>query len=89
MNKKCIQLLDDGTDSPERLDDPLYGYDFGSSPELLFKPCDTEESEECFLGPSGKTYAFDPLIRLPNSSKPKMQIIHKQKASPAWYDPSI
>jgi hypothetical protein len=30
--------------------DPLARYNFGTSPELLFKPCDAEHSDECFTG---------------------------------------
>ena len=44
--------------------DPIGHLDFGSSPELLFRPCDTSD-EECFIAGQGKTYAWDPLIHLP------------------------
>ena len=51
----------------------LEKYDFGSSPELLFTPCDydaasvDEESSSCFLYESkGKLFAYDPIIRLGN-----------------------
>lgn len=57
------QLLEAGDEDPN---DPLGHLNFGSSPELLFKPCGADDDEEqCFIGPSGKAYAWDPLIRLP------------------------
>ena len=68
VKKKCIQLLDDGLDDGTK--DPLERYDFGTSPELLFRPCDLSSDDACFLPPhgpqhgSGRTYAFDPIIRL-------------------------
>ncbi len=38
--------------------------DFGTSPGLLFQPCDTED-DQCYIGKDGVTYKYDPLIRLP------------------------
>lgn len=38
--------------------------DFGTSPELLFQPCDVND-DQCFIGGEGRTFKFDPLIRLP------------------------
>ena len=35
LKNKCIKLLDDG-----KSEDMLSKYNFGSSPDLLFKPCD-------------------------------------------------
>jgi len=58
---KCIQVLDDGSDGS----DPLEKYDFGESPELLFKPCDfANDADQCFLGEGGRSYSFDPVVRL-------------------------
>jgi 2,3-bisphosphoglycerate-dependent phosphoglycerate mutase len=62
VEKKCIQLLDDGLHDFSL--DPLARYDFGTSPELLFKPCG-EDADSCYLGGDGKSYAWDPVIRLP------------------------
>ena len=47
-------------------------YDFGTSPELLFRPCDLSLDDVCFVpsygpqyGPGSiRSYAFDPIIRL-------------------------
>ena len=43
-------------------------YDFGESPELLFKPCafadDADAADLCFLGEGGRSYSFDPVVRL-------------------------
>ena len=55
-------------------------YNFGTSPELLFKPCKVSDSEDeggagdgdagadgedqCYLGAEGRFYAYDPVIRL-------------------------
>lgn len=65
--KRCIQLLESGNEDPE---DPLKHVNFGSSPELLFRPCchvtDEQDVDECFVA-EGKSYAWDPLIRLPRS----------------------
>jgi len=65
--KKCIQLLDDGNETDEDFANPLRRYHFGESPELLFKPCNYENDEDatqCFVGENGKSYAYDPIIRL-------------------------
>jgi len=68
VKKKCIQLLDDGLDDGTK--DPLERYDFGTSPELLFRPCDLSSDDVCFVPPygpqygPGRTYAVDPIIRL-------------------------
>jgi 2,3-bisphosphoglycerate-dependent phosphoglycerate mutase len=61
IRKRCIQLLETGLEDPN---DPLGHLDFGSAPELLFQPCDSENDEECFLGADGRSYRYDPLIRL-------------------------
>ena len=72
--KKCIQLLETGNEDPYN---PLKGYNFGSNPELLFRPCDEADGSECFIalptdsdGVNGDRnilrFAYDPLIRLPN-----------------------
>jgi 2,3-bisphosphoglycerate-dependent phosphoglycerate mutase len=56
--KRCIQVLEDGIDQ-----DPLSRYNFGSSPDLLFKPCDLDnDNEVCYLGKDGKSYQFNPII---------------------------
>lgn len=61
LKGKRIRLLDDGTDA-----DILTKYNFGSAPELLFKPCseDDDTAEECVLV-GGRAFSYDPLIRLP------------------------
>ena len=64
-NRK-IRLLEDGTEDPNN---PLGDYNFGAAPELLFNSCpeDEEESPEtdqCFFFPDGRSYAYDPLLRL-------------------------
>ena len=52
-------------------------YNFGTSPELLFKPCDSSDNDMCFIGGEGRSYAYDPIIRL----KPKVKdIIETVKA---------
>ena len=67
FKSKSIRLLEDGSESEE---EPLGNYNFGTSPELLFNPCpeDLEEMEdtdlECFFGADGKSYKYDPLVRL-------------------------
>lgn len=72
VQRKCIRIFDDG-----KGEDPLERYNFGSKPELLFTPCDTEDSEECYII-GGHSYAFDPLVRRPEHqvdsiSKSKMK----------------
>jgi len=68
LKKKCIQILDDGNETDEDFSNPLRRYKFGESPELLFKPCDFDSDEgaatECFIGENGRSYAWDPIIRL-------------------------
>lgn len=49
-----------------------FRHNFGTSPELLFKPCQQSASEDgeagqCFLGAEGRSYAYDPVIRLVRS----------------------
>ena len=69
FEKRCIQLLDDGKDreSPVGL---VSEYNFGSSPDLLFKPCDQDGSgdeDECFLAgydSNSGSLKHDPIIRL-------------------------
>lgn len=73
--KKCIQLLDDGRENPLDL---LEKYDFGKSPELLFKPCNLDdrsnEDVECFINvDNGRSYAYDPILRLPIAATVKRQ----------------
>ena len=34
----------------------------------MFKPCDSETDLECFIGGEGRSYAYDPIVRL----KPKI-----------------
>lgn len=65
MNKRCIQLLETGDEDPA---DPIGHLDFGSSPQLLFQPCDVMD-DQCFIGKEGKTFKFDPLIRLPHEEE--------------------
>lgn len=61
--KRCIQILDDGVERSNPLE-LLEKYDFGKAPELLFVPCDLAESS-CFLYESnGRSYAYDPILRL-------------------------
>ena len=75
LQKKCIQILDDGNETDEDFSNPLRRYKFGESPELLFKPCDYSEigegATECFVGDNGKSYAWDPIIRLVKKKKGK------------------
>lgn len=60
IEKRCIQVLEDGID-----DDPLSRYNFGSSPDLLFRPCDVASNDTiCFVSSSGKSYAYNPIIQL-------------------------
>ena len=64
-----VRLLEDGTEDPNN---PLGDYNFGSSPELLFNACPEDEEEmegaeyggQCFFFPDGRSYAYDPLLRL-------------------------
>ncbi len=70
IRKRCIQLLETGEEDPS---DPIGHLDFGSSPELLFQPCDSENDAECFLGADGKSYRYDPLIRMTSEMRQKMQ----------------
>jgi len=70
FKRRCIHLLDDGLNEG---DDPLSRYNFGKSPELLFKPCHATDGGEgygngggdsCFVTAGGKAYASDPIVRL-------------------------
>jgi hypothetical protein len=72
LERKCVKLLEDST----KVSNSLSTYNFGTSPDLLFRPCDLDEddlqskSEEdekdsCYLDESGQLYAYDPIIRLP------------------------
>ena len=64
VRKRCIQVLEDGID-----DDPLARYNFGSAPELLFKPCNSEDSEGvCYIAKNGKSYQFNPIIQFSTSN---------------------
>ena len=61
VKKRCIQVLEDGID-----DDPLSRYNFGSAPDLLFKPCDQKDNDAiCYIGKNGKSYQFNPIIEFP------------------------
>ena len=67
LDRKCIQILDDGQETEADWSNPLRRYHFGESPELLFKPCDYEgvgNATECFIGDNGRSFAYDPIIRL-------------------------
>ena len=68
LKKKCVQLLDDGGYADNV--DPLARFDFGSNPELLFRPCKVDDTE-CFTPSTfgSRSYAYDPLIRLPPDPK--------------------
>ena len=73
LERKCVKLLDDG----KRDSNPLVKYNFGTAPDLLFRPCDLSdedlqvvggaavEKDSCYLDETGKLYAYDPIIRLP------------------------
>ena len=72
LEHKCIQLLDDGVerDSPTALWEQ---YNFGTAPELLFKPCNSDSEgigssssdDSCFAySVGGITFQRDPIIRL-------------------------
>jgi 2,3-bisphosphoglycerate-dependent phosphoglycerate mutase len=63
---KRIRLLDDGTD-----DDILTKYNFGKSPELLFQPCNLVEAPDTCVIVGGRTYGYDPLIRLRRAAPAK------------------
>ena len=72
MNRKCIRVLE----SPNEEDNSnlFLKYNFGSSPELLFRPCnlaDGEISKYNYPGPNGQTFSFsyDPYIRLPTRKR--------------------
>lgn len=69
IRKRCIQILEAGDEDPM---DPIGHLDFGTSPELLFRPCDTSD-DECFIGPEGKTYAWYPMITLPAEDPGEVQ----------------
>jgi len=64
VRTKRIRLLDDGLYGNG---DPAERYNFGSSVDLLFSPCNVEYSVECFFGENGRSYAYDPVIRLPQA----------------------
>ena len=80
LRKKCIKLLDDGKGG-----DLLSKYNFGSSPELLFRPCDIGDDDEinglmevdavlnsgrnCYVDPQGRLFAYDPILRLPDKEE--------------------
>jgi hypothetical protein len=63
LKQRRIQLLETGNEDPA---DPIGHVHFGSSPQLLFKPCN-DNAPSCYVGTKGKTYAWDPLIRLPKT----------------------
>ena len=65
VKNKRIRLLDDGS-TP----DPLERYEFGAAINYLFKPWDQRgnESGQCNIGPGGRSFAYDPLIRLPTAT---------------------
>ena len=61
QKNKCIKLLDDG------IGNHFDRYNFGKGKDLLFKPCDSENTssaESCFIGEDGFSFASDPIIRL-------------------------
>ena len=64
LKTKCVQLLDDG--GYTEFSDPSARYNFGSNPELIFRPCEADDTE-CFwsFDSGSRSFAFDPLIRLP------------------------
>ena len=81
FRSKKIRLLEDGTEDPSN---PLGNYNFGSAPELLFNSCPDEgepigEDDQCFFFPDGKSYAYDPLLRLEHA--PSDEDIKAVKAS--------
>jgi hypothetical protein len=55
----------------------IHRYNFGTSPDLLFKPCDLDnedleigsitqnDTDQCYIDDNGNLYAYDPIIRLP------------------------
>ena len=60
----------------------MKGYNFGTNPELLFRPCDEADGSECFIAlPTDSEdtdgnrnilrFAYDPLIRLPVDDEDK------------------
>jgi hypothetical protein len=69
LKRKCVKLLDDGEGTS-----PLGRYNFGTSPDLLFKPCDLDnedleiyddtDRDQCYIDDNGNLYAYDPIIRL-------------------------
>mmetsp|Transcript_11181 Transcript_11181/g.15391 ORF Transcript_11181/g.15391 Transcript_11181/m.15391 type:complete len:622 (+) Transcript_11181:61-1926(+) len=72
FEKRCIQLLDDGKERENSVG-LVSEYNFGSSPDLLFKPCSSDDEEDssddsgCFLdgyGLGDKSYKHDPIIRI-------------------------
>ena len=82
FRSKKIRLLEDGTEDPNN---PLGNYNFGSAPELLFNACPedgevfTEDNDQCFFFPDGRSYAYDPLLRLEHA--PTEEDIKAVKAS--------
>ena len=74
LERKCVKLLEDST----KVSNSLSTYNFGTSPDLLFRPCDlgdndlqvgekenADDKDSCYLDESGQLYAYDPIIRLP------------------------
>jgi len=62
FKRRCIRLLDDGQMPTEPGADPLARFNFGTSPELLFKPC-ADGDDSCILTDVGRSYSLDPVIR--------------------------
>lgn len=69
LEKRCIQLLDDGVEreSPTALWEQ---YNFGSAPELLFKPCNSNDGSCFAYSVNGMTFEHDPIIRLHSEETP-------------------
>jgi hypothetical protein len=81
IEKKCIQLFDECIPRENHMA-LVEEYDFGSAPELLFRPCnidggsstsdyDNDPMATCFLpeSPNGRSYAYDPIIRFKQSTE--------------------
>lgn len=80
---KCIKLLDDG--NPCSISD----YNFGSNPELLFRPCNVTDDDICFVGDDGQGFLIDPFIRLPEHVKPLASQYPKYHEYSSLDDPEI
>jgi len=69
LEKKCVRLLDNG-----KGEDVMEKYNFGASPELLFRPCDAVEAADgdglCYVDSEGRLYSYDPVVPLPADQQP-------------------